>query len=76
MVDDAEKRLSVFFDQLNNNTVSAGIVAPLLDLSDKLEKQDWVSASNIQVNLMSTHYGELGPVLLGLKRLLDIVKAM
>ncbi|EPZ31919.1 hypothetical protein O9G_001929 [Rozella allomycis CSF55] len=74
MIDDSEKRINIFLDSLNNEAVSEKAISGLFDLSKALDAGDFNAAANAHGVLMNSCFNETGNLLMGVKRLLDIVK--
>ena len=76
-LDDAEKRLSILFDRLNNEKVGAEAIKILLDISKAIEAKDWQIAMAMQQALVANHGSAEGANwMLGIKRLLESAKQL
>ncbi|KAF9989527.1 protein transport protein S31 [Mortierella antarctica] len=69
-LDDAEKKLNVLFDMLNNEEVSAPVVEQMLLLSQALQAKNYNSAYQIHLELHSTRTDEVSSWMTGVKRLI------
>ncbi|KAJ3137537.1 protein transport protein S31 [Geranomyces variabilis] len=68
--DDAEKKMNIFFDQLNAEEVPADIVAQMQELVKAMDAHDYLAATNIQVDLMTTRFDATGKWMQAVKRLI------
>ncbi|KAF9543707.1 protein transport protein S31 [Mortierella hygrophila] len=68
--DDAEKKLNVLFDMLNNEEVSAPVVDQMLLLAQALQSKNYNSAYQIHLELHSTRTNEVSSWMTGVKRLI------
>ncbi|KAL1918417.1 uncharacterized protein VTP21DRAFT_3077 [Calcarisporiella thermophila] len=75
VLDDTEKRLNNLFDLLNNGELSQQVVQQMLLLVQTLEARDYNTAIRIHVDLLTTKYEECGYWMVGVKRLIDTVRA-
>ncbi len=77
MLDDAERRMNVLFDKLNNQEVSDGAVEKLLELAKAVDSKNWTNALNVY-QVLSTSFGSSEGTnwMLGIKRLLDTAKML
>ncbi|KAF9191753.1 protein transport protein S31 [Haplosporangium sp. Z 767] len=69
-LDDAEKKLNVLFDMLNNEEVSAPVVDQMLLLAQALQAKNYNSAYQIHLELHSTRTDEVSSWMTGVKRLI------
>ncbi|KAF7727576.1 protein transport protein S31 [Apophysomyces ossiformis] len=74
MLDDAERRIGVLFDQLNNGDISGDVAKLMLSITNALEHKDYDTAQRIQVDMVTTRYEECGSWLMGVKRVIDSAK--
>lgn len=75
-VDDAEKRLNILFDHLNNeDLIKPDTVAQLVELSQAMEGRDFDRASEIQMDVHQNKVEECGNWMVGVKRLIGMAKA-
>ncbi|GBB98444.1 hypothetical protein RclHR1_03230002 [Rhizophagus clarus] len=70
---DTEKRLNVLFDALNNGEISEPIIDSLLKLVHAMEIRDYATATNLQVNLLTSYTNET-KWLIGIKQLINIIR--
>ncbi|CAG8581830.1 14518_t:CDS:10 [Ambispora leptoticha] len=75
VLDDTAKRLNALFDELNNELVQPAVIESLSILVKALQVRDYGTASKIQVDLI-TRYDECQKWLIGLKRLIEILKGL
>ncbi|KAF9341125.1 protein transport protein S31, partial [Linnemannia elongata] len=68
--DDAEKKLNVLFDMLNNEEVSAPVVDQMLLLAQALQSKNYNTAYQIHLELHSTRTNEVSSWMTGVKRLI------
>ena len=78
MSDDAEKRINLMFDQLNNQEISAPAIQDLKDLvSGKflitlaLDKKDYSACQSAALTLMTKRFDASGLWISGIKRIVD-----
>ncbi|KAG0312488.1 protein transport protein S31 [Podila horticola] len=69
-LDDAEKKLNVLFDMLNNEEVSSAVVDQMLLLAQALQAKNYNSAYQIHLELHSTRTDEVSSWMTGVKRLI------
>lgn len=69
-MDDAEKKLNVLFDMLNNEEVSAPVVDQMILLAQALQSKNYNSAYQIHLELHSTRTDEVSSWMTGVKRLI------
>lgn len=76
-VQDAEKRLNLLFDHLNNeDLLSQDTITDMLALSQALQNNDFETASEIHLSILTTRSDECGHWMVGLKRLIDISRVL
>ncbi|CAI5757311.1 unnamed protein product [Candida verbasci] len=73
---DMENRLNILFDNLNNETLSSGLINDLKNLSSSLENKDFTTSSGLNVEIATNYSDELGQWHTGLKRLITMAEAM
>lgn len=60
-VDDAERRLNILFDRLNNeDLLKPNTVADMVELSRAIQARDFDAARNIHVDIMTNRMEECG----------------
>ena len=69
-MDDAEKKLNVLFDMLNNEEVSQPVVDQMLLLAQALQAKNYNSAYQIHLELHSSRTDEVSSWMTGVKRLI------
>ncbi|KAG0346435.1 protein transport protein S31 [Podila humilis] len=69
-LDDAEKKLNVLFDMLNNEEISSTVVDQMLLLSQALQNKNYNSAYQTHLELHSTRTDEVSAWMTGVKRLI------
>ncbi|KAF9343005.1 protein transport protein S31 [Mortierella sp. NVP85] len=69
-LDDAEKKLNVLFDMLNNEEVSGPVVEQMLLLAQALQAKNYNTAYQIHLELHSTRTNEVSNWMTGVKRLI------
>ncbi|KAI8823184.1 uncharacterized protein EV422DRAFT_566042 [Fimicolochytrium jonesii] len=69
--DDSEKKINILYDQLNAEEVPADVVGKMIELVKALDAHAYPTATNIQVDLMTTRYEVTSKWLLVVKRLID-----
>ncbi|KAF8928264.1 protein transport protein S31 [Dissophora ornata] len=69
-LDDAEKKLNVLFDMLNNEEVSQPVVDQMLLLAQALQAKNYNSAYQIHLELHSSRTDEVSSWMTGVKRLI------
>lgn len=74
MLDDAERRLNIFFDALNNEEVSAPVIEAMMSLIQALEARDYAAAHRIHVDLLTRKSDEVGQWMVGVKWLVDLLR--
>ncbi|KAK9448003.1 uncharacterized protein V1518DRAFT_419425 [Limtongia smithiae] len=72
-VADAEKRMNILFDHLNNNDLlTAETVREMIILAQALAAKDFDTAQAVQVNLVTTRMDECGQWMVGIRRLIEM----
>ncbi|KAJ5105801.1 Protein transport protein (SEC31) [Penicillium alfredii] len=75
-VDDAERRLSILFDHLNNeDLLKPNTVDEMADLARAIQARDYETARAIHVNIMTNRTDECGNWMVGVKRLISMSRA-
>ncbi|PYI24715.1 WD40 repeat-like protein [Aspergillus violaceofuscus CBS 115571] len=75
-VDDAERRLNLLFDHLNNeDLLKPNTVADMAQLAHAIQARDYETARAIHVNIMTNRTDECGNWMVGVKRLISMSKA-
>lgn len=74
MLDDAERRLNILFDALNNEEVSAMVTENMLNLVRALEARDYATAQRIHVDLLTRKSDEVSQWMVGVKWLVDLAR--
>ncbi|KAF9926504.1 protein transport protein S31 [Linnemannia zychae] len=69
-LDDAEKKLNVLFDMLNNEEVTSPVVDQMLLLAQALQAKNYNTAYQIHLELHSTRTNEVSSWMTGVKRLI------
>jgi protein transport protein SEC31 len=70
---DTEKRLGILFDHLNNeDLLSPEALESMGTLAQALARRDYVTAHNIQVDLMTNRTSECAQWMTGVKRLIEM----
>lgn len=65
-VDDAERRLNILFDHLNNDDLlRPNTVADMTQLAHAIQARDYASAQTIHVNIMANRTDECGNWMVG-----------
>lgn len=60
-VDDAERRLSILFDHLNNeDLLKPNTIEDMVNLSGAIQNRDYETARNIHVDIMTNRLDECG----------------
>ncbi|KAI8575647.1 hypothetical protein K450DRAFT_260843 [Umbelopsis ramanniana AG] len=76
MWDDAEKRLVVMSDMLNNQELSSGVTDRMIALAQALQQRNYEDAGRIQLELATTKSDECGTWWVGVKRIIEFVKTL
>lgn len=75
-VDDAERRLNILFDHLNNeDLLKPNTVADMAQLAQAIQARDYETAKTIHVDIMTNRTDECGAWMVGVKRLIMMSKA-
>lgn len=69
-MDDAEKKLNMLFDMLNNGEVSPAVVEHMLLLTQALQVKNYNAAYQTHLELHSTRTDEVSAWMTGVKRLI------
>ncbi|KAK9479297.1 hypothetical protein V1514DRAFT_328986 [Lipomyces japonicus] len=76
-VQDAEKRLNILFDHLNNkDLLSEESVIEIGYLAKAIQVKDFQTAQAIHINLVTTRTNECGQWMVGIKRLIEMARAV
>ncbi|KAE8147755.1 hypothetical protein BDV25DRAFT_28417 [Aspergillus avenaceus] len=75
-VDDAERRLNILFDHLNNeDLLRPNTVADMAELARAIQARDYETARTIHVDIMTNRTDECGNWMVGVKRLISMSRA-
>ncbi|EPS33755.1 hypothetical protein PDE_08717 [Penicillium oxalicum 114-2] len=75
-VDDAERRLNILFDHLNNeDLIKPNTVEDLVNLARAIQSKDYETARVIHLDIMTNRTEECGNWMVGVKRLISMSKA-
>ncbi|KAK1143492.1 protein transport protein S31 [Aspergillus melleus] len=75
-VDDAERRLSILFDHLNNeDLLKPNTVADMAELARAIQARDYETARTIHIDIMTNRTEECGAWMVGVKRLISMSRA-
>ncbi|KAL4893177.1 protein transport protein sec31 [Aspergillus ambiguus] len=75
-VDDAERRLNILFDHLNNeDLLKPNTVADMAELARAIQARDYDTARTIHVDIMTNRMDECGNWMVGVKRLISMSRA-
>ncbi|PWY74405.1 hypothetical protein BO70DRAFT_431274 [Aspergillus heteromorphus CBS 117.55] len=75
-VDDAERRLSILFDHLNNeDLLRPNTVADMAELARAIQARDYETARTIHIDIMTNRNDECGNWMVGVKRLISMSRA-
>ena len=75
-VKDAEKRLNILFDHLNNeDLLRPNTVREMTELAEALKNRDFERADQIQKDVYREKVDECGNWMLGVKRLVGMARA-
>ncbi|KAJ5089751.1 Steroid receptor RNA activator-protein/coat protein complex II Sec31 [Penicillium argentinense] len=75
-VDDAERRLSILFDHLNNeDLLKPNTVEDMANLARAIQGRDYETARAVHVDIMTNRTDECGNWMVGVKRLISMSKA-
>ncbi|BCR88248.1 putative protein transport protein (SEC31) [Aspergillus chevalieri] len=75
-VDDAERRLNILFDHLNNeDLLKPNTISDMTQLAQAIQARDYETARTIHVDIMANRTEECGNWMVGVKRLIGMSKA-
>ncbi|KAK5798414.1 hypothetical protein VI817_004704 [Penicillium citrinum] len=75
-VDDAERRLNILFDHLNNeDLLKPNTVEDMANLARAIQARDYETARAVHVDIMTNRTDECGNWMVGVKRLISMSKA-
>ncbi|KAL1984963.1 hypothetical protein VTN96DRAFT_8519 [Rasamsonia emersonii] len=75
-VDDAERRLNILFDHLNNeDLLKPNTVTDMVELAKAIQARDYETAKNIHVDILTNRTDECGNWMVGVKRLISMSRA-
>ncbi|ODH38272.1 protein transporter SEC31 [Paracoccidioides brasiliensis] len=75
-VNDAERRLNILFDHLNNeDLLSPGTVESMVELARALQARDYDTAHSIHLDIFTNRNEECGNWMVGVKRLIGMSRA-
>ncbi|CAG8014133.1 unnamed protein product [Penicillium olsonii] len=75
-VDDAERRLNILFDHLNNeDLLKPNTVEDMANLARAIQARDYATATSIHVAIMTNQNDECGNWMVGVKRLISMSRA-
>jgi len=75
-VDDAERRLNILFDHLNNEELlKPNTINDMVELSKALQARDYETARTIHLDILTNRTDECGNWMVGVKRLISMSKA-
>ncbi|OGM41432.1 protein transport protein sec31 [Aspergillus bombycis] len=75
-VEDADRRLSLLFDHLNNaDLLKPNTVSDMADLARAIQARDYETARAIHVDILTNRTDECGQWMVGVKRLISMSKA-
>ncbi|RAK85881.1 WD40 repeat-like protein [Aspergillus costaricaensis CBS 115574] len=75
-VDDAERRLNILFDHLNNeDLLKPNTIADMAELARAIQARDYETARTIHVDIMTNRLDECGNWMVGVKRLISMSRA-
>lgn len=67
-VEDAERRLNILFDRLNNeDLLKPNTVADMVELSRAIQARDYDTARNLHVDIMTNRMDECGNWMVGIR---------
>lgn len=75
-VRDADKRLNLLYDHLNNDDAQPEMVEDLLKLSNAIAQRDFPTAQALQLQIATTRPDECGKWMVGLKRFVEMAAAV
>jgi len=73
-VEDIQKRLDQLTTKLGDGVLSPKALKVLSHLASAIEAKDYDKASQMQVDLITQYYDEVGFSMIGVKRMLDAAK--
>ncbi|GAB5590824.1 protein transport protein S31 [Umbelopsis nana] len=76
MWDDAEKRLVVMSDMLNNHELSSEVTDRMIALAQAIQQRNYEDAGRIQLELATTKSDECGTWWVGVKRIIEFDKTL
>jgi len=75
-VDDAERRLNILFDHLNNDELlKPNTINDMIELSRAIQARDYEMARTIHLDILTNRTDECGNWMVGVKRLISMSKA-
>jgi protein transport protein SEC31 len=75
-VEDAERRLDILFDHLNNeDLLKPNTVADMVELAKAVQARDYETARNIHLDVLTNRTDECTNWMVGVKRLISMSKA-
>jgi protein transport protein SEC31 len=75
-VEDAERRLNILFDHLNNeDLLKSNTVADMAELARAIQARDYETAKTIHIDIMTNRTEECGNWMVGVKRLISMSRA-
>ncbi|GIJ88950.1 protein transport protein S31 [Aspergillus pseudoviridinutans] len=75
-VEDAERRLNILFDHLNNeDLLKPNTVADMVELARAIQARDYETAKTIHIDIMTNRTEECGNWMVGVKRLISMSRA-
>ncbi|OXV11433.1 hypothetical protein Egran_00807 [Elaphomyces granulatus] len=75
-VDDAERRLDILFDHLNNeDLLKSNTVVDMVELAKAMQARDYERARNIHLDILTNRTDECTNWMVGVKRLISMSKA-
>ncbi|KAI8897478.1 hypothetical protein BC833DRAFT_621220 [Globomyces pollinis-pini] len=73
-LEEAEKKINILYDQMNEGKVDSTIIAELQSILNALNKSDFSTASKIHVDLISKKFDATGQWIGGVKKLIDALE--
>ena len=75
IVEDSFRRIeSSLYKQLSANTLSDPVLNQVSQMATLIQSHDYESAHAMHMPLMATHFSEVGPWILAVKRLLEVAR--
>ncbi|KAF7169947.1 hypothetical protein CNMCM6106_004805 [Aspergillus hiratsukae] len=75
-VEDAERRLNILFDHLNNeDLLKPNTIADMAELARAIQARDYETAKTIHIDIMTNRTEECGNWMVGVKRLISMSRA-